>query len=632
MKRTKRIGLFGAAAALLALSGLSSAQNGTDVSLEIPEIIAQSDSNVVIPIYATADSVMSATLVFTFDPSLFVDGIDGITVSAPTWSTQNPIVEPEGTPPGENLYDNVFVDYNIDVDHLIVAIASSDPRSFYDSPLITISGQLIANHPDGYMNLSWSAADVEINGEPITVLTNGFLDINDPPYWSMVSSGTAIEGISMDPIAVLAVDPDDDPLTYEIVTGPAWVTLVNDELTGTPNDTDIGNNEVTLSVTDSVSTVELVFTIEVAENQPPVWVSPVDAIQAVEYQEFSRQLVATDFEEQPLTFSISAWDSEMQQEQWVTLDGRTLSGVPEGDDIDDLAAVDITVSDGVKTTTVSVKLDVLLYFGDVTLNGGISALDASKILKYVVKKIETIDTDRADVSREEFSQVSSVDSWDAALILYKVVNPSYLFPVQGGESPIGQQQVTTKLAFAPPASLEWTRTGDSWSLSASGVGPIGADIVLRMPESASLASDIAFDYMRDGDMVTIAAAAIEGSELFRVNGMSDAPEVVSAKLNGAEAMVAVPMSFDLHQNTPNPFNPSTTITFSLPESAPVTLAIYDVNGRMVRTLVSGERAAGLHEVVWNGMDDNGRAVASGVYVYRLTAGEKIATQRLALIR
>jgi flagellar hook assembly protein FlgD len=92
------------------------------------------------------------------------------------------------------------------------------------------------------------------------------------------------------------------------------------------------------------------------------------------------------------------------------------------------------------------------------------------------------------------------------------------------------------------------------------------------------------------------------------------------------------MSFDLRQNTPNPFNPSTTIAFSLPESAPVTLAIYDVNGRMVRTLVSGERAAGMHEVVWNGMDDNGRAVASGVYVYRLAAGNDVSIRRLALIR
>ena len=288
--------------------------------------------------------------------------------------------------------------------------------------------------------------------------------------------------------------------------------------------------------------------------------------------------------------------------------------------------------DGINTVPYTFAIDVALYFGDVTENGGISALDASQILKWVVKKIATIDLDRADVSREEYSEPVAATSWDAALILYKVVNPGYLFPVQGGASPIVPPQQLEKLAVAAPASLEWVRTSDGWALSTSGTGPMGADLVLRMPDNASLSSDAMFDYARDGEVVTIAAAAIDGGELFRVNGTSSAPEVVSATLNGAEAMVAVPMSFELRQNTPNPFNPSTTIAFSLPESAPVTLAIYDVNGRMVRTLVSGERGAGPHEVVWNGMDDNGRAVASGVYVYRLAAGNDVSTRRLALIR
>jgi hypothetical protein len=93
-----------------------------------------------------------------------------------------------------------------------------------------------------------------------------------------------------------------------------------------------------------------------------------------------------------------------------------------------------------------------------------------------------------------------------------------------------------------------------------------------------------------------------------------------------------PVRFSLAQNAPNPFNPRTTLRFSIPEAGVVNLSVYDVNGRLVRTLVSGDRTAGMHEVVWDARDDAGRAVACGVYVYRLTAGADVAVQRMVLVR
>ncbi len=81
-----------------------------------------------------------------------------------------------------------------------------------------------------------------------------------------------------------------------------------------------------------------------------------------------------------------------------------------------------------------------------------------------------------------------------------------------------------------------------------------------------------------------------------------------------------PKTFSLSQNVPNPFNPSTTIQFSLPQAGPVSLSIYDVNGRRVRTLVDGRADVGRHSVIWDGRDALGREVASGVYLYRLTTG------------
>ena len=88
-------------------------------------------------------------------------------------------------------------------------------------------------------------------------------------------------------------------------------------------------------------------------------------------------------------------------------------------------------------------------------------------------------------------------------------------------------------------------------------------------------------------------------------------------------------------NYPNPFNPSTTIAFSLVTNSTVKLDIYDVMGRKVRSLVDGNKSAGYYSVVWNGKDESGRQIASGMYLYRFTAspvtGEKAFTQSGKLV-
>jgi aminopeptidase N len=88
----------------------------------------------------------------------------------------------------------------------------------------------------------------------------------------------------------------------------------------------------------------------------------------------------------------------------------------------------------------------------------------------------------------------------------------------------------------------------------------------------------------------------------------------------------------LEPNHPNPFNPTTTIPFLLPEPGPVRLRVYDLQGRLVRQLASGTQTAGRHEVVWDGRSDDGRAVASGVYLCRLEAGGVSRNGRLLLAR
>jgi len=73
----------------------------------------------------------------------------------------------------------------------------------------------------------------------------------------------------------------------------------------------------------------------------------------------------------------------------------------------------------------------------------------------------------------------------------------------------------------------------------------------------------------------------------------------------------------LEQNYPNPFNPTTTISFKLKQSGMTDLHIYDVEGRLVRVLVSGYREAGNHSAIWDGRDEKGALVATGIYLCKL---------------
>jgi hypothetical protein len=93
-----------------------------------------------------------------------------------------------------------------------------------------------------------------------------------------------------------------------------------------------------------------------------------------------------------------------------------------------------------------------------------------------------------------------------------------------------------------------------------------------------------------------------------------------------------PQEYVLAQNYPNPFNPSTVITFGLPEDGHVSLVVFDVLGRTVHTLLDRELGSGTHQVEWNGLDAHGRSVASGIYLYRLEAGDFSQERVMILLR
>jgi hypothetical protein len=107
--------------------------------------------------------------------------------------------------------------------------------------------------------------------------------------------------------------------------------------------------------------------------------------------------------------------------------------------------------------------------------------------------------------------------------------------------------------------------------------------------------------------------------------MDDTPTAIGA--------MKIPGKLALYQNVPNPFNPTTVIRYDVPaEGARVSLAIYDVGGRLVRSLLDGSQTPGSKSVTWDGKDSRGTSVSSGIYFYRLRAGDKVITKKMVLIK
>jgi len=95
----------------------------------------------------------------------------------------------------------------------------------------------------------------------------------------------------------------------------------------------------------------------------------------------------------------------------------------------------------------------------------------------------------------------------------------------------------------------------------------------------------------------------------------------------------LPRELVLHQNAPNPFNPTTIIRYDVPAGRnTVSLKIYDVSGQFIRTLVDGKVPPGKRSETWDGRDLHGNAVSSGIYFYKLETGPKVLTRKMVLLK
>ncbi|HPG81862.1 MAG TPA: FlgD immunoglobulin-like domain containing protein [bacterium] len=139
------------------------------------------------------------------------------------------------------------------------------------------------------------------------------------------------------------------------------------------------------------------------------------------------------------------------------------------------------------------------------------------------------------------------------------------------------------------------------------------------------------DTVRIGDQINVAQGVFLfsfGTHKIEIRNLGDIGTVTGVR----NAVTAQPLEFGLEQNYPNPFNPETRLYFQLPASEEVKLIIYNTRGQIVRHLAERRYEAGRHTLNWDGRDNDGNRVPTGVYVYRIKAGDHIAARKMTLVK
>jgi predicted outer membrane repeat protein len=220
-------------------------------------------------------------------------------------------------------------------------------------------------------------------------------------------------------------------------------------------------------------------------------------------------------------------------------------------------------------------------------------------------------------------------------------NLHVLSPCLSGRHPGGEDCGTIGALGSACESVATLLQGYSTSVSSSAV-----TITWTLAQAGEdLTCSVFRTEARNGEYIELPAAAIAREGLaFTLNDAGfdpgtayryrvDVSDSEGRKVLFETSRIVTPaLPLGLSQNFPNPFNPSTTISYYLPEDSPVTLAVYDVSGRRIADLVGKTEKKGRYSVTWNGKEEAGGSVASGIYFYRLAAGNETVSRKMILMR
>lgn len=191
---------------------------------------------------------------------------------------------------------------------------------------------------------------------------------------------------------------------------------------------------------------------------------------------------------------------------------------------------------------------------------------------------------------------------------------------------------------AAPSNLQASLAGSDAVLTwdANGEGDLANYAVYSDASSGFVPSLANFETLVPAGTTTVNLGPPGGTRYYRISAVDTdgyaSGYSAESSVGGATANEPAPLRWMLHQNVPNPFNPQTTISYQLRDRTPVMLAVFDITGRRVATLVDRVEESGPHSVVWNATADDGSRVASGIYFYKIKAGDFTATNKMIVLK
>ncbi len=211
---------------------------------------------------------------------------------------------------------------------------------------------------------------------------------------------------------------------------------------------------------------------------------------------------------------------------------------------------------------------------------------------------------------------------------------SYYRDLVLGQNYFGDPAMIVYATAPSKQTVQAIRTGDTLAITVLADGHASAGARVVVSDSTGVIADQITD--QNGLVQVIVPPALDHAlciSAVKAGGTTGQalyyPSVVTDVEDSDPSRPAV---FDLSQNYPNPFNPTTQIAFSLPTTGHVELAIFDLLGRRVTTLVDGPLTSGVHQVEWSGSSSYGESAAAGIYFYRLTAGTQTETRKMLLLK
>jgi len=284
--------------------------------------------------------------------------------------------------------------------------------------------------------------------------------------------------------------------------------------------------------------------------------------------------------------------------------------------------------------------------GDADGNGSINLLDVVFIINYLYK------------GGPEPWPVGSMDCDGNALM--NILDVTYLinYLYKGGPPPVcegGLAKPYIETEFDGEIEVGYTDDGETIITVNSPVDIYGLDLTLELGGYGEVSVEPAGNipnlyYSQTDDVIRLGVIDIMGRDFIpsgktsvvKIDGEARVTSVIASDADANpvyftikesdSAPVLLPREFKLGQNYPNPFNPATTIRFDLPQAGRVELEVFNILGQKVSTLVDGQLEGGQYEVRWNGCNDGGENVASGVYFYRIAAGDFTASKKMVLLR